>query len=127
MTTCIVGNAAQDCGMLSYDEYSSFDKNDILDPEFPLTTETCGYERYVDRPEHVLMKVCHGLTPSIVNTIGEMEDSWMSGYNKVRDCNEENARRLWSYARGDAAVYIFRLYGHDSEDDFITTGDNMFN
>lgn len=75
MTTCIVGNAGRDCNLVSYDEHLSFDKDDILDPEFPLTTEGCCLpdDYYCDRPEHVLMRMCNGLTPTTVNVIGNME------------------------------------------------------
>lgn len=49
--------------------YLSFDKDDTLDPEFPLTTEGCCLpdDYYCDRPEHVLMRMCNGLTPTTVN------------------------------------------------------------
>ncbi|CAM9705143.1 unnamed protein product [Ectocarpus sp. 6 AP-2014] len=123
-TTCIVGNAVEEGKTGSFDEDSTFDRFDILDPQFP---DFALHEMdSICHPAIVLMTLCGGFAEDIVRVIGDMEKSWLARCNKVRDADLASARALWSFARERACAYVELLYGSDCSNEFDVMGEEMF-
>lgn len=123
-TTCIVGKACVECNMLSYDEESSFDRFDLLDPDFP--TVMYDHDSY-ERPQHILMGMCEGnLTQEIVSVMGDMERSWTDRRICVKMEDKTTAKKLWEFVREDAPVLLDRIYGRIRSQECSTLGDQLF-
>ncbi|CAN0299026.1 unnamed protein product [Ectocarpus sp. 6 AP-2014] len=108
----------------SFDEDSTFDRFDILDPQFP----ACALDEFdcICHPAIVLMSLCGGFAEDIVRVIGDMEKSWVARCNKVGEADLASAQALWSFARERACAYVELLYGCESSDEFDVMGEHLF-
>lgn len=124
-TTRIVGLAGEECGRLSYDIDQVFDKNELLDPEFPLTVFS---EDTMINPEDILTDICGARLEHIVETIGKMEDCWLQiGYFGSGTFDIGVARKLWDFVKDHAAYHVESLYGEKSMKEFYNIGNQLFN
>lgn len=57
-TTRKVDAPAQECRRISYDPDQSFDRHDVMDPDFPLTMDDQFENETRPKPEHVLEDIC---------------------------------------------------------------------
>lgn len=123
-TACIVGNAVEESKSGSFDEDSTFDRFDILDPQFP----ACALDDLdcICHPAIVLMGLCGGFAEDIVRVMADMEESWVARCKKVPDADLATAQALWSFARERVCAYVELLYGCDSCGEFDRMGEQMF-
>lgn len=124
-TTRIVGLAAEECGLLSFDLDQSFEKNDLMDPEFPLGVDGI-YEERLLTPEDILVDICGTRVEVIVETMGDMEHSWTTRKNQVKSENKIVASKLWEFVRDHAEEHISCMYGEEYKEEFTQLGDYLF-
>ena len=125
-TTCVVGKAGEECGLLSYDVESKFDRGDLLDPEFPCNGRDVFAEDDDCRPEHVLSSLCNSRIEVVVKVMLEMEMSWKYLEPRVVDANFDIARRLWSFAKEEGSMFMREKFGLEKAEEFMTIGSELF-
>lgn len=124
-TTRIVGLAAEECGRLSYDIDQTFDKNDLLDPDFPMTMED-HFDDVLVTPEDILVDICGKRVEVIVETIGSMEKCWTHMENCVKPENAPVAIRLWEFVKDHAEYHVQSMYGDEYMQEFVRLGNELF-
>lgn len=125
-TTRIVGLAAEECGRLSYDIDHSFGKDDLMDPDFPMTMQDQFEEDMIISPEDILVDICGKRVEVIVETIGGMEKSWTRMENCVKKDNKSVAAKLWQFVKEEAECHVESMYGDDYKTEFGRLGDELF-
>jgi len=125
-TTRIVGLAAEECGRLSYDIDQTFDKNDLMDPDFPMTMEDRFHEDVLVTPEDILVDICGKRVEVIVETIGSMEKCWTHMENCVKKENVPVATRLWEFVKDHAEYHVQSMYGDKYMEEFLHLGNELF-
>ena len=125
-TTCIVGKAGEECGLLSYDLESKFDSGDLLDPEFPCNGIDVFPEDDDYRPEHVLSSICKSRIEVVVKVMLEMELSWKHLEPRVVDANFDIARCLWCYGKEEGSMFMKDKFGAEKAEEFMTIGNKLF-
>ena len=125
-TTRIVGLAAEECGRLSYDVEQTFDKNDLLDPDFPLTIQDYFEDDHIVKPEDILVDICGQRVEIIVETIGSMEECWTYMENRVENKNKSVATKLWDFVRDHAEYHVQSMYGDEYMKEFMRLGNHLF-
>lgn len=125
-TTRIVGLAAEECGLLSYDLDQSFDKNDLLDHEFPLVIGDSIYEQPMIKPEDILVDICGKRIEEIVEVIGDMEKSWLTRKNQVGKEYQPSSEKLWEFVKDHAENHVECMYGEEFKEEFTRLGDDLF-
>lgn len=125
-TTRIVGLAAEECGRLSYDIDHSFEKHDLLDPDFPMTMQDKFDEDIVVSPEDILVDICGERVEVIVETIGGMEKSWTRMENCVKRDDRGVASKLWEFVKEEAESHVQAMYGDHYKEEFGCLGDQLF-
>ena len=125
-TTCIIGKAGEECGVLSFDIDNTYSSSDLLDPDFPDNGRDIFPEDDDVRPEHVLSSLCSSRIEQIVRILKNMEQSWFT-QNKISEENGfEICNRLWEYAKEESAEYIRQKFGAEKAEEFVIMGSSLF-
>lgn len=124
-TTRIVGLAAEECGRSSYDIDQTFDKEELMDPEFPLTMQD-HYDVDIVTPEDIIVDICGQRVEVIVETIGGMEKCWTHMENCVKKENRGVAVKLWQFVKEEAQHHVQSMYGDECMEEFRRLGDALF-
>lgn len=125
-TTRIVGLAAEECGALSYHIDQQFDKNDLMDPDFPMTIDD-HFDDVIVTPEDILVDICGKRVEVIVETIESMEKSWTHMENSVTKENMGVATKLWEFVKDHAEYHVQAMYGDKHMEEFTCLGNHLFN
>lgn len=124
-TTRILGLAAEECGRLSYHIDQTFTKEDLMDPEFPLTMADDDDQGFVT-PEDILTDICGKSVEFVVETIGNMEECWTNYENSVKNEYLNVAQKLWEFVKDNAEYHVQSLYGDEYMEEFAKMGDSLF-
>lgn len=126
-TTRIVGLAAEECGRLSYHVDQEFDKEELVDPDFPFNSVSdFKYDDYVVNPIDILTDVCGTRLEIIIDTIGKMEECWIQAGQFHSSFNKDVARKLWEFVEDHAKYHVESLYGEEYEKEFSRIGNHLF-
>lgn len=125
-TTRIVGLAAEECGRLSYHVDQVFDKNDLMDPDFPTTMMDTIDDNFVT-PADIVADICRERVEVVVETIDKMEKCWISLEKSIDKKHKGVATRLWEFVKEEAEHHVESLYGVEYKIEFALIGNSLFN
>ena len=121
-TTRIVGLAAEECGRSSYDIDQIFCREELMDPDFPMTMVD-DFDLGFVTPEDILVDICGKRVEVIVEAIGNMENCWTRMESCVKD---DVATKLWEFVKDEAEYHVESMYGEEYKKEFARLGNKFF-